>query len=113
MKNLGSLLPLLLLGVFFYVLVLRPAQRRQRAAAAVQNELTPGVQIMTTGGLFGTVVEVLDDRLTLEIAPGTVVEFAKGAVGRVVPPVSDPTEPAEATPDTTDAEDATPDPAQS
>ncbi len=106
MKGLGQLLPLLLLGVFFYLLVLRPAQRRQRAAAAVQSELTPGVQVMTTGGLFGTVQSVVDDRIRLEIAPGVVVEYVKGAVGKVISPVVPEVEPGTA------IQDSPPDPAQ-
>jgi len=100
-KGLGQLLPLLLLGVFFYLLVLRPAQRRQRAALAVQNELTPGVQVLTTGGLYGTVTAVIDDRVRIEIAPGVVVEYVKGAIGKVIPLVPDEEEPGDAHYDST------------
>lgn len=94
--NAGSLLPLLLLAVFFYVLVLRPSQRRQRAAAQVTASLEPGMQIVTTAGMFATVRAVQDNHVDLEIAPGVVVRFAKGAVSRVEPPeVADPSSSAE------------------
>lgn len=84
--KLESLLPLLLLVVLFYLLVLRPAQRRQREAAAVVSALQPGVQVMTTAGLYGTIRSVDDDSVQLEIAPGVVVRLVKQAVGKVVTP---------------------------
>jgi preprotein translocase subunit YajC len=84
--KIGSFLPLVLLVVLFYALVLRPAQRRQRQAATVADALEPGTQIVTTAGMFATVHAVEDKQVLLEIAPGVVVRFAKGAVARVVPP---------------------------
>lgn len=97
--KLESLLPLLLLAVLFYLLVLRPAQRRQREAAAVVSALRPGAQVMTTAGLYGTVRSVDDDSVQLEIAPGVVVRLVKQAVGKVVTPVEG---------DTSDADDDRP-----
>ena len=82
--NAGSLLPLLLLAVFFYALILRPAQRRQRAAAAVAASVEPGAAVVTTAGMHATVHAVDDKTVDLEIAPGVVVRFAKGAIAKVV-----------------------------
>jgi preprotein translocase subunit YajC len=87
--KLESLLPLLLLAVLFYLLVMRPAQRRQREASAVVSALQPGVQVMTTAGLYGTVRSVADDTVELEIAPDVVVRMVKQAIGKVVTPVPD------------------------
>ena len=76
-------LPFVLILVAFYLLIIRPARNRQRAAMQLQERLTPGVEVMTTSGMYGTVVSVDDDTLSLEIAPGTTVRFAKAAVGQV------------------------------
>ena len=71
-SDLGALLPLVLLGVLLLVLF-RTNRSRLRAAQELQQKLAPGQQIMTTAGLYGTVVEVLDDVLVLEAAPGVHV----------------------------------------
>jgi preprotein translocase subunit YajC len=79
-----SLLFFALILVAFYFLIIRPQRTRARQAAQLQARLVPGVEIMTTAGLFGRVVEVHDDGLLLEISPGVQVRFAKAAVGRIV-----------------------------
>lgn len=83
----GSFTPLLLIVLLFavmYFLMIRPQQKRRREAQEMQNSLGPGDQIVTIGGLHGTVVVVGDDAVTLEIAPGVHVQFARPAIARVV-----------------------------
>lgn len=82
--DLVTLLPLLLVGVFFYLLILRPAKKRQQQQQATLNAVRPGQRIMTTAGLFGTITDVTDDEIGLEIAPGIVVRYVKAAVAKVV-----------------------------
>ena len=79
-----SLLFFALILVAFYFLIIRPQRTRARQAAQLQARLVPGVEIMTTAGLFGRVAEVHDDALVLEVSPGVLVRFAKAAVGRIV-----------------------------
>ena len=79
-----SLLFFALILVAFYFLIIRPQRTRASQAAQLQARLVPGVEIMTTAGLFGRVVEVHDDALVLEVSPGVLVRFAKAAVGRIV-----------------------------
>jgi preprotein translocase subunit YajC len=68
-------------------------RRRLRAVEALQSQLREGDEIMTTGGLFGRITRLEHDSFDLEIAPGTVVHFARGAVGRRMgnPSEADPT----------------------
>ncbi|GAA0512514.1 hypothetical protein Ade02nite_43640 [Paractinoplanes deccanensis] len=83
----GSFTPLLLIVLLFvvmYFLMIRPQQKRRREAMQMQNSLGPGDQIVTIGGLHGTVVAVDDDVVTLEIADGVQVRFARPAIARVV-----------------------------
>lgn len=85
MKNLPLLIPLLLVVGLFVL-----SQRTRRKAAAQQLEqqrsLGPGAQVMTTSGLYATVVAVLgEDKLALEVSPGVQVTWARAAV-RPVPP---------------------------
>ena len=78
------LLPFALILVAFFFLILRPQRSRARAAEQLQSRLAPGVEIMTTSGVFGTVKALRDDRVELEIAPGVTITIIKAAVGRVV-----------------------------
>jgi preprotein translocase subunit YajC len=79
-----TLLPFALILVAFYFLILRPQRSRARQAQQLQARLAPGADIMTTSGIYGTVTEVRDDSVMLEVSPGTTLRITKGAVGRVL-----------------------------
>ena len=89
----------LLFGVMYFLMI-RPQQKRRREAIQMQNTLGPGDQIVTIGGLHGTVTGVADDEVRLEISPGVEVRFARPAIARVVQKTDDvipePDEPAPA-----------------
>lgn len=80
-----TILFLLLLFGVVYFLMIRPQQKRRREAQQMQSSLGPGEQIVTIGGLHGTVVSIDDDVATLEVAPGVQVRFARQAIARVLP----------------------------
>ncbi|MFI6395785.1 preprotein translocase subunit YajC [Nonomuraea sp. NPDC050547] len=92
MGSLGSILPLVLLVVVFYFLLIRPQRKRQQEAVKMQNSLTPGTRVMTTTGLFATVVTVDNEDVILEVAPGIETRWVKAAIGRVVTPGDAPVE---------------------
>ena len=97
----GSFTPLLLIVLLFgamYFMMIRPQQKRRREAQAMQAALGPGDQIVTIGGLHATVVAVDDDVVTVEIAPGVQVRFARPAIARVVSAAPEVEEPVEAPP---------------
>lgn len=85
MQEYAWLLWLVAIVAVFYLLIIRPQQQRQKAAAKLQSELSIGDEVMLTSGIFGTVVGIGDDHLMVAVAPGTEVKVAKGAVGAVVP----------------------------
>lgn len=90
-----SLIPLAILLVAFYLLVVRPARTRQRAALELQAALAPGSEVMTGSGIYGRVTSVDDDVVGLEVAPGVAIRVAKPAIGRILPTetAGDPPEP--------------------
>ena len=90
MESLGTLLPIILIGVVFYLLIMRPARNRQRKQAEMMSALTPGTRVMTTAGVYGTLVAIDDDDAELEIAPGVVIRVVKAAIGKVIDPVPAP-----------------------
>lgn len=78
-------MPLVLLAVTFallWVLFIRPQQRRVRSHQVVVAGLAVGDEVMTSAGLFGTITALDDEDVRLEVAPGVVVRFARGAVAR-------------------------------
>jgi preprotein translocase subunit YajC len=81
-----------LVAVFVLFVVL--PRRRIRAVDALQSQLQEGDEIMTRGGLFGRVTRLDQDSLHLEIAPGTVVRLARGAVALRVSDLTQPDAPA-------------------
>jgi preprotein translocase subunit YajC len=77
--------PLLLFaafGLFFYALIIRPQQRRDKEHKAMLSRLNKGDQVVTSGGLHGRVIGLTDDVLTLEVAQGVKVKIDRSAVGR-------------------------------
>jgi preprotein translocase subunit YajC len=85
----GLLFPLVLI-VGFYLLFMRPARNRQRKAMETRNNVTPGVEVVTTAGLIANVVDVDDETVVLEIAPGVQAKFLKQSIARVVLPPEPP-----------------------
>lgn len=81
-----GLLLLVVLAALFYLFLIRPQQRRRRAAQSMQSRLEPGTEVMTTSGIYATVVELTDSEVLLEVADGVTLRFAKAAVSRVVTP---------------------------
>jgi preprotein translocase subunit YajC len=83
-STLGLLVPLVLMGVLFYFLLIRPQQRRARAQRDLISSVEVGDEIMTAGGILGTVTAMddEDEMLTVEIAPGTRIRVVKRAVSQ-------------------------------
>jgi preprotein translocase subunit YajC len=90
-RSIVNLLPFVLIGLVFWLLLIRPAQARQRRAAQMQSELLPGARIITTAGLYATVVALEDDAVVLETSPGVISRWARGAVGQVLADSTDGT----------------------
>lgn len=69
----------------FWAIVLRPARVSQRRVAELQGELAVGDEVIISAGIFGTIRAIEDDRVSLEIAPDTVITVARQVVVRRAP----------------------------
>jgi preprotein translocase subunit YajC len=85
-EGLASLLPLVGIALLFWLLIIRPAQRRQKELGRMQSSLDVGDEVMLTSGVYGTLRAIDDDHLMVEVAEGVTLKVARGAVGSVVPP---------------------------
>ena len=68
----------------FYLIVLRPMRKKQQATETMLGSLKNGDRIVTSGGLYGTVVGVSDDLVQLRIAEHVKIQVAKSAIAQVV-----------------------------
>ena len=79
----GLALPILLI-VGFYFLLIRPQRNRQRQQQALVASLEVGDEVMTNGGIFGTIIDIDDDEgiVTVEIAPGTRIRMLRQGISQ-------------------------------
>lgn len=82
----SSQLIFLLIMVALLVFMFSRTRKQQRAQQQMQSGVAPGSRVMTTSGMFGTVVEIDGDEVVLEIAPGLQTRWTRRAVARVVTP---------------------------
>ena len=87
MEQYFPIIILALLAVMLFVLPARQRKRMQARAQEMQNSLTIGTPVMTTGGLHATVTGLSETTVDLEIAPGVVATFARPAILEVRKPV--------------------------
>ena len=79
-----TLLPFALIFFIFYFLVIRPQSKRQKELAAMINALKQGDRVLTSGGIYGTVMSMKDNIAVLKISDQVKIEVAKSAITAVV-----------------------------
>jgi preprotein translocase subunit YajC len=79
----GALLPMILIFGVFYLLLIRPQQKKQRALQATIAELKAGDKVVTTGGIIGTITAVRDTSFLIRSADKSILEIARSAVAGV------------------------------
>ena len=79
--GLTAFIPLLLMFAVFYFLLIRPQQKKQRDLREMLNSLKTGDQIVTSGGLYGTIIAFGEDnRVKVKIAENVKVDIARSAI---------------------------------
>lgn len=75
-----SLMPLILMFVIFYFLLIRPQQKKQKAHAKMISELKKNDEVITSGGIHGTIVNVKEKTYILRVDDNTRIEILKSAI---------------------------------
>jgi len=70
----------LAIGLIFYFIVFLPNKKRQKAVQNMLNNLKNGDKVITSGGIFGVVAGMKDDRIQLKIADQVKIEISKSAI---------------------------------
>ena len=90
--NSGFLILIVLLGVGFYVLMIRPQRQRQAQHQSMIDNVDVGEDVLTTGGIYGTIARVEGDDLVVEIADGVTVHMTRRGIAAVLPPEDEESE---------------------
>jgi preprotein translocase subunit YajC len=72
----------------FFLLIVLPQRRRATAHRALVESLQVGDEVVTIGGVFGTIRRLEDDRIELEVSPGVVLTVARNAIAQAVNPAT-------------------------
>jgi preprotein translocase subunit YajC len=76
------------LALAFFLLIVRPQRRRAQAHRQFVADLALGDEVVTSGGMYGTITALRDDDVELQIAPGTVIRVARMAIAQPAGPVA-------------------------
>jgi preprotein translocase subunit YajC len=85
LSALGGILPIVLIMGIFYVLLILPAQKRQKKVTQMLAALKNGDKVVTTGGIYGTIVGIEDDAIQLRIADQVKIKVLRSAIGGLQP----------------------------
>ena len=78
------LLPIVFIGVMYFLMI-RPQMKRQKEHRAMLDKLQRGDEVLTSGGLAGTVTDIGDNFVTVEVANGVQLRVQRGAIANVLP----------------------------
>ena len=78
------LFPIVLIGVMYFLMI-RPQMKRAKEHREMLGKLGKGDEVITNGGIAGTVADIGDSFVTVEIASGVQVRVQKGAIANVLP----------------------------
>lgn len=80
----GMLLPLVMIGAMWFLMI-RPQQKRAKEAKAMVDALKGGDEVITAGGLLGKITKATEQYVVLELGAGHEVTLQRGAVTQVLP----------------------------
>lgn len=85
MQEFVSLLPIVGIALLFWLLIIRPASKRQKALSRMQDALEIGDDVMLSSGIYGTLATLEGDNVHVVVADGVTIKVARGAIANVVP----------------------------
>lgn len=80
----GGILPIILLFAAMYFLMIAPQRKKQKAHEKMLSELKSGDEVVTSGGIYGLITNVKDDRFVIRVSDTTKLEVGKSFVSGVV-----------------------------
>ncbi len=75
--------PLIAIAFIFYFMIIRPQHKKQKETEAMLKSIRKGDRVLTSGGIFGTVIGSKDDVIVLKVAEDVKVEFSRASIVHV------------------------------
>lgn len=82
----SALIPFAIIFVIFYFLIIMPARKKQKNHQQLIGSLKGGERIVTAGGIYGTVLRVMDDRIEIEVDKNSKLQITKSSVSTIINP---------------------------
>ncbi len=83
---LTALIPFIFIFVIFYFIIIMPARKKQKMHQSLIASLKGGERIITTGGIYGTVSRVMEDRIEIIVDKNTKLQVTKPSISAVIEP---------------------------
>lgn len=81
---LTALLPFILVFVIFYLLIIMPSRKKQKKHQGMVEALKAGDKVVTSGGIYGTVMGVKEDRIEVKISASVKIDVTKSAISAIL-----------------------------
>lgn len=78
-------LPIIIVFLIFYFLLIRPMQKKQKQLREFLSNLKKGDKVITTGGIYGTIIALENDTVILKISENTKIRIARSAISGLQP----------------------------
>jgi preprotein translocase subunit YajC len=78
-----GLMPIALIFIIFYFLLIRPQKKAQKEHQDMINELKKNDEVITSGGVYGTIVNIQDDVITLRVDDNTRIKVQKSSISKL------------------------------
>lgn len=92
MQQLQAFLPLILMFAILYFLLIRPQQKQQKKRKEMLGALKVGDKVITIGGIYGTITNVKEDRVFLQIAENVEIKVLRSAIGQMQAEIAQPSD---------------------
>lgn len=80
---LSFVIPMVFVGLIFYFVLIKPQKKQHEEVQKMRNALEEGANVVTTGGIHGTVKKVKDDIVTLQIADNVRIKINRSSIGKI------------------------------
>lgn len=98
-STIAAIAPFILIFILFYFLILRPQQKQGREKQDMLKNLKRGDNVVTSGGIYGRVLNITGDIITLEIAKGVSIRVSRSGVSGLASADDEEKKPKEEKPD--------------
>lgn len=79
-STLMSFLPMIVIFALFWLLLIRPQQKKAKLHNQMLASLDKGTEVLTNGGIIGTIIDINEQVVQLKVADGVVMKFQRGAI---------------------------------